>query len=209
MKTSAREDLLEALCILSRAKPEPPTLSELSGQLSRTPEEIRGHLTTMQDQGDLRLLPGERIELTSQGSHIGDQVAKKHQVLECFLSDILGMDRGAASEEACILEHDISDEALDRLDRYMSRPAKRWRRGKHEKSSLPTLLDYPAGSDLTVSSVKCPGGCQRLFDMGIIPGEQIRLVTTLDNKAMVIHVKGFDIAISPEIASCIFVEKVE
>lgn len=209
MKTSAREDLLEALCILSRTKPEPPTISDLSEHLSRTPEEIRGHLGTMQDQGDLRLLSGDRVELTPEGSRIGNQVAKKHQVLECFLSDILGMDRGTASEEACILEHDISDEALDRLDRYMSRPGKRWRRGKHEKSSLPTLLDYPAGSDLKVSSVKCPGGCQRLFDMGIVPGEQVRLVTTLDNKAMVIHVKGFDIAISPEIASCIFVEKAE
>jgi len=45
--------------------------------------------------------------------------------------------------------------------------------------------------------------------MGIFPGERIKLIHTLNNKAVVIQVKGCDIALSPEIASCIFVEKPE
>lgn len=209
MKTSAREDLLEALCILSRESPNPPTIAALSGHLSKPEEEIRDHLLALQTQGDIQILPGDRVEITPEGSLIGNQVMKKHKVLECFLSDILGMDRGAASEEACILEHNLSDEALERLDQYMARPGKRWRRGKTDRPHLPTLLDFPEGTDLKVVSMKCHGGCQRLLDMGILPGEKIRVVHTLDNKAMVIHVKGYDIAISPEIASCIFVEHVE
>lgn len=209
MKTSAREDLLEALCILSRDSPDPPTIATLSGHLSRPEEEVRDYLHAMQNQGDLHILPGDRVEITPQGSKIGTQVMKKHKVLECFLSDILGMDRGAASEEACILEHNLSDEALERLDRYIAHPGKRWRRRKFDRPHIATLLDFPEGTELNVVSMKCPGGCQRLLDMGILPGEKIRLVHTLDNKAMVIHVKGYDIAISPEIASCIFVEHAE
>jgi DtxR family Mn-dependent transcriptional regulator len=209
MKTSAREDLLEALCILSRDSPDPPTIAALSWHLSKPEDEIRDHLRALQNQGDLHILPGDRIEISAVGSLIGNQVMKKHRVLECFLSDILGMDRGTASEEACILEHDLSDEALERLDQYIARPRKRWRGGNTSRPHPQTLLDFPEGSELKVVSMKCPGGCQRLLDMGILPGERIRLVHTLDNKAMVIHVKGYDVAISPEIASCIYVEHTE
>jgi len=210
MKTSAREDLLEAICVLSRHNHEPPTIDELSVHISVSPAEVRDQLLTMEKQGDLQIQSGDRIELTDQGSRTGCSVMRKHQVLECFLSDILGMDPGAASEEACILEHDISDETVERLDRYLARPRGRGRRIQRGRPyNLPTLIQFPEGSELRILSVKCSGGCQRLSDMGIFPGERIKLIHTLNNKAVVIQVKGCDIALSPEIASCIFVEKPE
>lgn len=207
MKTSAREDILEALCVLSREGAEPATINTLSSSLSLDPAELHDRLAILELQGDLQIMPGNRIALSEQGRETGCRVMRKHKVLECFLSDMLGMDPGAASEEACILEHDISDEAFERLDRYLARPRGRGHGGRQRRDSLPALSSFPEGSELQVLSVKCPGGCQRLFDMGIVPGERIRLIRTLNNKAVVIQVKGCDIALSPEIASCIFVVK--
>ncbi len=209
MKTSAREDFLEALCMISRRTHGFPSVGDLSAHFSLSHAEVRDRLVDLERQGDILMHPGDRIELSSQGSQLGCRVMRKHQVLENFFSNILGMDPGTASDEACILEHDISDEAVERLDRYLTRPRGRgyWRRSC--RPDLPTLLQFPEGTRLKVITVKCPGGCQRLSDMGIFPGETITLIHTLNNKAVVVEVKGCDIALSHEIASCIFVEKQE
>ncbi len=209
MSSSTREDYLEALCALSRKSPQLPTLSDLAAYLSLDAAEMLGQLSLMERDGDLQLLPDERIRLTGKGLDAGTRVMKKHQVLARFLSEVLGMDPDAASEEACILEHDISDETYQRLDRYIRRPRRRGHRMHMGRSNLPTLIQFPEGTDLKVLAVRCPGGCERLSDMGIIPGEIIKIIHTLNNKAVVVQVKGCDIALSPEIASCIFVEKSE
>jgi len=209
MSSSTREDYLEALCILSRKSPQLPTVRDLAVHLSLDPSELEEHLDIMEHDGDIQLLPGERIRLTEKGLETGTRVMKKHQVLARFLSEVLGMDPGAASEEACILEHDISDETYQRLDWYIRRPRRRGHRMQMGRPNLPTLIQFPEGTDLKVLSVRCPGGCERLSDMGIFPGERIKIIHTLNNKAVVVQVKGCDIALSPEIASCIFVEKSE
>jgi len=209
MNTSIREDFLEALCVLSRRSPQIPTVSELAAYLSRGASELTSELQLMEQEGDIRILPDERVELTEKGSETGSRVMRKHQVLARFLSEVLGMDPDAASEEACILEHDISDEAFERLDRYIRRPRGRGCRMLQGRARLPSLLQFPEGSVLKVLSVRCPGGCERLADMGIFPGETVKIVHALNNKTVVVQAKGCDIALSPEIASCIFVEKRE
>jgi len=141
----------------------------------------------------------------------GDRLTddEKHRVLECFLSEILGMERSAASEEACILEHDISDETLDRLEGFMVLPNGHRKRlqGGHRK--IQSLVDFPGGTELKVVTIRYQDGCERLSDLGIVPGEIIHLVNVLPQKAVVVKVKGCDIALSPEIASSILVESLQ
>jgi len=209
MSISTREDYLEALCVLSRNSPQLPTVSDLAAYLSLDASDLQENLIQMEHDGDIQLLPDEGIRLTGKGLQAGTRVMKKHQVLARFLSEVLGMDPGAASDEACILEHDISDETYERLDRYVRRPRRRGHRMHMGRLNIPTLIQFPEGTDLKVLSVRCPGGCERLSDMGIIPGEIIKIIHTLNNKAVVVQVKGCDIALSPEVASCIFVEKSE
>jgi DtxR family Mn-dependent transcriptional regulator len=132
---------------------------------------------------------------------------KKHSVLECFLSEILGMERTAASEEACILEHDISNETLDRLEGFMTLPLGREGRSRRGSGKIQSLIDFPEGTDLEVVAIQNRDGCERLSDLGIIPGEIVRLVNVLSHKAVVVKVKGCDIALSPEIASSILARR--
>ncbi len=209
MSSSTREDYLEALCVLSRKSPQLPTVSDLAAYLSVNASELQEHLVHMEHDGDIQLLPDEGIRLTGKGLDAGTRVMKKHQVLARFLSEVLGMDPGTASDEACVLEHDISDETYERLDRYVRGPRRKGHKMHRGRLNLPTLIQFPEGTDLKVLYVRCPGGCERLSDMGIFPGERIKIIHTLNNKAVVVQVKGCDIALSPEIASCIFVEKSE
>jgi len=209
MKTSAGEDLLEAACLFLGREKSMPTIRDIAGQLSRDPDRIREDALQLENGGFLRLKDGDIIELSEKGIETGSRTIKKHRVLECFLSETLGMERTAASEEACILEHDISDETLDRLEGFITLPHGRRKRFQRGRSKIQSLVDFPEGTELKVVTIRCLEGCERLADLGIIPGEIIRLINVLPHKAVVVKVKGCEIALSPEIASSILVESLQ
>ena len=72
---------------------------------------------------------------------------------------------------------------------------------------LPSLKEFHEGDHLRVLMVGGPRRASRLNDIGIIPGEEIIIRRRLSNGALVVEIKDSDIAISPEIASTVFVEK--
>jgi DtxR family Mn-dependent transcriptional regulator len=206
MQNESREDLLEALCLMEREGSPHPAVADLARRISRDEKEIRGHLEILSEKGDL-ILQGDLIEITSQGREIGSRIMRKHRVLECFFTEMLGMEPKAASSEACALEHGISDEVVDRIGNYMEGPGTQAsRRQPGEIRRVRTLLEFPEGMELIVSNLKRHKGWRRLVDLGVFPGQRITLVRKLNTHAVVIKVKGCDIALSPEVAEFIFVE---
>jgi len=207
MMSSAGEDLLEAACLFLEREKRMPTIMDIEGRLSLDLDKIKDAASELEKEGYLRLKEGNIIELSEKGVEVGSRTMKKHSVLECFLSEILGMERTAASEEACILEHDISNETLDRLEGFMTLPLGREGRSRRGSGKIQSLIDFPEGTDLEVVAIQNRDGCERLSDLGIIPGEIVRLVNVLSHKAVVVKVKGCDIALSPEIASSILARR--
>lgn len=208
MKSSAGEDILEAAYALWMANGRMPTVGEVAVRLAREPAVVREEAWDLAGEGYISLGTGDTLELTDRGKETGARIEKKHRVLECFLSEVLGLERSAASEEACILEHGISDETLDRLEGFMARPTFRGHRFQRGRKRLHSLSDFPEGAEVRVIVVHPPPGCERLGDLGILPGEVLRVVRVLNHRAVVVRVKGCDIALSPEIASSILVEKI-
>ena len=212
MQVACREDLLEAVLALERSKKETPTVDEVAHRICRTPDAIVSALKAMEEEGDLLFLPDGTLALTPQGRSIGMRIERKHRVLQCFLSDILGMDKKSASNEACVLEHQISDQAIDRLDEFIEGAAP-------EKVPVPTppvrgkvlkkgtILDFAEGDLLVVREVGEVPGNRRLNDLGIVPGGTLLLRRKLGEKAVVVRVKDADIAISGEIAGLVLVER--
>lgn len=144
--------------------------------------------------------------LSEKGRRKAESVARKHAVLESFLTEILGKNPDAATKEASVLEHKISTETINRIDSMLSaKPS------GHEnltaQNPVICLDECPEGSLLHVSMIKEFAKHSRLIDIGIIPGELIELRRKLSNKSVVVKVKGCDIALSPEIASNIMVER--
>lgn len=54
------------------------------------------------------------ITLTSEGEAYGRKVLKRHETLTLFLNKALGIDRETAEQEACMMEHAISDESFEK-----------------------------------------------------------------------------------------------
>ena len=63
--------------------------------------------------------PYEVITLTAQGQLIANDVIQRHEVLEKFLNQVLGVPHVEADENACLMEHSISRPILDRLIQFV------------------------------------------------------------------------------------------
>jgi len=241
MESSEREDYLEAVLVRSLAAQAHPSTKDLAADLSIGEETVSADLKSLEEQGDLVFDETGAISLTVQGRTIAERVLKKHRVLQCFLGEILGMEDHAASDEACVLEHSISDTAINRIGNYVKSAGHRrnWHRGNTSyhrlinnnnipnpgasglvpgmnkippagTSSTPlgsTLIDAMESVPLAVIGITGGEYLHRLIDLGVIPGEVVILKRRLHNNAVVLQVKECDIALSPEIAGTILVEK--
>jgi len=61
----------------------------------------------------------EFVELTSKGDAAAKKVHDRHLILRAFLTEVLGVDRKTAEEDACKIEHALSSRSLERLTKFM------------------------------------------------------------------------------------------
>ena len=71
----------------------------------------------------------------------------------------------------------------------------------------PSISDYSEGEEVIIQCIHGRACAQRLLDLGLVPGERATIKRKLSNGALVVQVKGCDVAVSPEIASAIGVER--
>jgi DtxR family Mn-dependent transcriptional regulator len=221
MQPSLREDYLEAIQQHSEKKGHPPHYEELAAELGKSESEVRSAMEDLVSTGDVSLLPDGVITLTGQGRQCGESVIKKHETLQCFLSEILGMDTSSASDEACTLEHAVSDETIDRIGRLIVKQdgPRHYRWGKMGKQvsnpqctvedddcQCPSISDCAEGEHVIIHCIHGRACAKRLLDLGMVPGERALIKRKLSNGALVVQIKGCDVALSPEIASAIGVE---
>ncbi|UUX91511.1 metal-dependent transcriptional regulator [Methanoplanus endosymbiosus] len=186
----------------------------LAEYMHRSISETESDLLELETEGYLTILPDGKISLSDEGIKKGRCIAKKHKVLECFFTEMLGMDPETASKEACEIEHSASDDTIKKLNEYLNRPGRCQgrrqgpRRTPCSEENAERLTLCNEGEKLKVVGVGGrPGRGFRLNDLGIVPGEKIEIIRKLDRRALLVKVKGSEVAISPEIANTVFVER--
>ena len=73
--------------------------------------------------GYVRVGRGKELTLTPKGRQIAEVMARRHRLLERWLTDTLGLDWTQAHEEAHRLEHAISPRVEDRLAEMLGMPS--------------------------------------------------------------------------------------
>jgi DtxR family Mn-dependent transcriptional regulator len=217
MEHVACEDLLEAVLVLT-GKGTPPTAGDLAAYLHRDEASVVALLGELGRGGKVEIVPPGTVLLLPPGRAIAARVADRHRILECFLAERLGMERKAASGEACHLEHQVSEETIRRLSEFLDGadgecPPPDWRhrerhRGGGAAGPVPRALgEYPEGTTLRVAAIRHFARVRRLEDIGLLPGESLTLKRRLSNGSVVVEVKGSEVALSAGIAACILVEE--
>lgn len=209
MRGDLPEDILEEILNLKKDRTVRTDLSELE---MRGKEAFEAALGRLKENGCL-LEDEQGLYLSEKGQKRAESVARKHAVLANFLTNVLGQKPDAASEEACRLEHKISTETINKLDSFLDRtvPKSGTEFADHneltQKNPIMPLSDCLEGELLHVALIQEFAKHSRLLDMGIIPGELITLRRRLGNNAVVVKVKECEVALSPEVAANIMVER--
>jgi len=217
MEHAACEDLLEAVLVLT-GKGTHPSAGDLAAYLHRDGASVSALLEELVASGKVELAPLGNVLLLPPGRAIASRVADRHRILECFLAERLGMERRAASGEACHLEHQVSEETIRRLSEFLDGVECQPRRGRHRgggagagggpgRRVARSLAEYPEGTALRVAAIGDFSRVRRLEDIGLLPGEPLTLRRRLSNGSVVVEVKGSEIALSAEVAACILVEE--
>jgi DtxR family Mn-dependent transcriptional regulator len=116
--TSSLEDCLEAIVML-KEKGDKATVTALSESLGVKKPSIDWALGKLSEAG---LVTHERygdIYLTPEGARIAEEVYRRHKALFSFLTDILKVNPEIASQDACRMEHSLSRESINQLEKFI------------------------------------------------------------------------------------------
>ncbi len=120
--TPAIQDYLGAIYDLAGSD-KPVIGARLARYMHLSAPSIAEALRRMQKDGYVRVEGRKEIRLTSKGLDIAETVARRHRLLERWLTDVLGLDWALAHDEAHRLEHALSPVVEARLAKLLGMPS--------------------------------------------------------------------------------------
>jgi DtxR family Mn-dependent transcriptional regulator len=102
--SASMEDYLEA--ILNVADSTGVARSkDIAGNLGVAKPSVTGALRQLARKGLVNYKPYGCVTLTAEGTDLAAKVAKKHEIIESFFMEVLGVGHSAAHPAACKAEH--------------------------------------------------------------------------------------------------------
>ena len=114
--TQSLEDYLEAVYVLI-ADNKPAQVRDVAKMLSVKMPSVVKAIRELKRLGLVVQEPYSNIELTAKGGRVARQVLNRHKLLRTFLMK-LGVSRRHADRDACLMEHILSAETLDKIRIY-------------------------------------------------------------------------------------------
>ena len=120
--THAIQDYLGAIYDLAGSD-KPVIGARLARYMHLSAPSITEALRRMQREGYVRVAGKKEIRLTTKGLDIARTMARRHRLLERWLTDVLGLDWSRAHDEAHRLEHALSPVVEERLAEMLGMPS--------------------------------------------------------------------------------------
>ena len=112
--SKSHEDYLEAMVELG-ATPEQSIRSvDVAAKMGVAKASVNKAMAVLKEKGFAEQPYYGDITLTPEGYEYGVAVLERHEMLFTFLTKALGIPEERADEEACMMEHAISDESFEK-----------------------------------------------------------------------------------------------
>jgi DtxR family Mn-dependent transcriptional regulator len=98
------------------------TVTALSRALGISPASVSEMIKKLAALELLEHVPYRGARLTASGERIALEVIRHHRLLELYLAETLGLDVDDVHDEADRLEHALSEELEERIDRVLGYP---------------------------------------------------------------------------------------
>ena len=120
--TQSLEDYLEAVYMLI-AENRPAQVRDVARMLAVKMPSVVKAIHELKKLGLVTQEPYAAIELTEKGARVAKRVLNRHTLLRSFLMK-LGVSRKNADKDACLMEHILSAETIDRIRSYTEENSK-------------------------------------------------------------------------------------
>ena len=110
------EDYLEKILMLSQRNGTVRSI-DIASEMGFSKPSISIAMKKLRENGYIGMDDNNLITLTPSGREIAERIYRRHELLRRVLTAI-GVDEKTAADEACRIEHDISEETYDRINEY-------------------------------------------------------------------------------------------
>jgi len=123
------EDYLEAILILSKRQRGAPIHSvDIASELNYTRPSVSIALKKLREGGYISIDDDSHITLTRRGRKIAESMYERHILISDWLVT-LGVDRKTAANDACRMEHVLSERSFAALKKHIEE----WKRDVHSR----------------------------------------------------------------------------
>jgi DtxR family Mn-dependent transcriptional regulator len=215
--TQSTQDYLKHIYDLSSAG-APASTKDLAARLDVAPASVTGMVQRLANADPPLILykKHQGVTLTPDGERAALEVIRHHRLLETYLVHALGYSWDQVHEEACRLEHVISEDLEARIAQALGNPA-------HDPHGDPIpsadltmppeqtrpLSSLRTGEDSIVRRVigEDPPFLRHLEGLGLVPGEAVSVqgYSEFDGN-LTLQVRGTSFVVGPAISDRILVE---
>ncbi len=115
--SEAVENYLETILILSKKKPDLHAI-DICDELGYSRPTVSVVVKQMKGNGLITVDELNHIALTEKGREIAESIYERHNIISEFFMAI-GVSRETALEDACKIEHDISNETFECIKKHI------------------------------------------------------------------------------------------
>ena len=108
------EDYLENILILNKEKGSVRSV-DVASKMGYSKPSVSRAMHILKDAGLIDMDESGHITLTESGNELAERVYERHLVITEYLTRILGVSEENAKEDACKIEHDLSDETYGKI----------------------------------------------------------------------------------------------
>jgi len=229
--SSAMQDYLEVILNLSE-KSGAVRVTDIAAKLNIAKASVTQAISGLKE---MSLVTQDRygpVELTHTGKELAIKVRHRHYTLRRFLVEVLGVNPKIAENDACLMEHAVSPQTIEKLVEFLelasrtdrqsmvgfcpspgSRGSSIWDKGEKEGKVMRSvntkvLSELRTGEQGKVIHITAKGPVRRrILEMGVTPGTKISVkgVAPLGDPIEVL-VKGYRLSLRKEEAADVFVE---
>ena len=119
--TVANEDYLECIVRLEDegVQGEGVRSVDIAQQLNVSKASVNKAVTILKEQGLVEQSHYGKVILTEPGRALGQAVWYRHRLIRTFLTQELGVEFDRADAEACMMEHALSEDTMERWLAYL------------------------------------------------------------------------------------------
>ena len=115
-RLESREDYLEKILQISQKKGSVHAI-DIAREMSFSKPSVSVAMNKLKEAGLIEINNKDEIFLTPEGLVIAEKTLEKHIILTKMLMS-LGVDEETAKEDACKMEHDISDKSWEAIKKH-------------------------------------------------------------------------------------------